>query len=147
LARIAACYFLQRRDDAFKSLLKQVEAQNPRAAVFYTELAQRLEERRLFLDAEKYFKLAMDLEPKLPWAQNQLGLLYMRLGKEDLARKTLDRAFELDSFNIQVSNTLKVLDHLDKYQTIDTKHFRLRYDMKNDKVLANFMDKYLEEIY
>jgi tetratricopeptide (TPR) repeat protein len=147
LARIAACFFLQRQDDAFNALVKQVEKRNPKAAIFYTELARRLEERRLYLDAEKYFKLAMDLQPKLPWAQNGLGLLYMRLGKEDIARKTLEKAFDIDSFNIQVSNTLKVLDHLDKYQTLETKHFRLRYDTKNDKVLAHFMAKYLEEIY
>lgn len=147
LGRIAACYFLQQKDDAFQALVKQVTRQNPRAAIFYTELAQRLEERRRYLDAEKFFKLAMDLQPKLPWAQNELGLLYMRLGKEDIARKTLEKAFEIDGFNIQVSNTLKVLDHLDKYQTLNTKHFRLRYDSKNDKVLANFMAAYLEDIY
>ncbi len=147
LGRIAACFFLQHKDDAFQSLVKQVAQQNPRAGIFYTELAQRLEERKLFLDAEKYYKQAMDLQPKLPWAQNELGLLYMRLGKEDIARKTLEKAFEIDAFNIQVSNTLKVLDHLDKYQTVDTPHFRLRFDPKNDKVLANFMAKYLEDIY
>ncbi len=147
LARIAACYYLQHQDALFQTLTKQVEKQNLKPGVFYTELAERLGERRLYLDAEKYFKLAMDLQPNLPWAQNELGLLYMRLGKEDLARKTLEKAFELDSFNIQVSNTLKVLDHLDKYQTLDTKHFKLRYDAKNDKVLANFMAKALEDIY
>src|SRR5205085_3962614 len=68
-----------------------------------------------------------------------LGLHYMRMGREDDARKVLEKAFEMDEFNIQVSNTLKVLDHLDKYQTMKTKHFHLRYDPKNDKVLANFM--------
>jgi Flp pilus assembly protein TadD len=147
LARLAACYFLQHRDKDFKALDDQVNKQNPHAGVFYTVLAQRLEDRRLYLDAEKFFKQAIDLAPKLPWPQNGLGLLYMRLGKEDLARKTLDRAFDIDGFNIQVSNTLKVLSHLDKYQTLQTKHFRLRFDVKNDKVLANFMAKYLEEIY
>src|SRR5207302_2358572 len=128
LARGAACYYLQHQHDAFQAVVRQVDKQNPRAGVFYTELAHRLEERRLYLDAEKFFKTAMDLQPKLPWAQNGLGLLYMRLGKEDLARKTLEKAFEIDGFNVQVLNTLKVLDHLDKYQTLDTKHFRLRYD-------------------
>jgi Tfp pilus assembly protein PilF len=147
LARIAACWYLQHQGDAFQALAKEVEKHNPRPAVFYTELAQRLDERRLYLDAEKFFKMAMDLQPKLASAQNGLGLLYMRLGKEDRARQTLEKAFAIDSFNIQVSNTLKVLDHLDKYQTLDTKHFRLRFDAKHDKVLANFMAKYLEDIY
>ncbi len=147
LGRIAACNFLKHQETALQALVKEVDKHNPKAGVFYTELAQRLEERRLFLDAEKYFKHAMDLQPKLPQAQSELGLLYMRLGKEDLARETLEKVFAIDSFNIQVSNTLKVLDHLDKYETLQTEHFRLRYDAKNDKVLARFMAKYLEDIY
>src|SRR5262249_61644678 len=36
---------------------------------------------------------------------------------------------------------------LDKYATIKTPHFHLRYDAKNDAVLARFMAKYLEDIY
>jgi Flp pilus assembly protein TadD len=71
----------------------------------------------------------------------------MRLGKEDEAREILEKAFEADGFNIRVSTTLKVLDHLEKYHTLKTEHFHLRYDPKNDKILANFMAKYLEDIY
>ena len=32
-------------------------------------------------------------------------------------------------------------------QTLKTSHFQLRYDPKNDKILREFMAKYLEEIY
>src|SRR5262249_40685047 len=48
---------------------------------------------------------------------------------------------------IRVNNTLKVLDHLDKYDTLKTKHFVIRFDPKNDKVLAGFIAKYLEDIH
>lgn len=147
LARVAACLFLQKKDDDFKALVAEVDKYNRKAGVFYHELAERLQERRFYDDAEKYFKLAIKLQPKLPWPQNGLGLLYMRVGREDEARKVLNEAFSIDDFNVQVSNTLKVLDHLDKYQTIKTKHFHVRFDPKNDRVLANFLAKYLEEIY
>ena len=40
-----------------------------------------------------------------------------------------------------------VLKHLDRYATKETEHFILRYDKKNDEVLANFMANYLEDIY
>ena len=40
-----------------------------------------------------------------------------------------------------------MLDHLKKYTTIKTEHFIIRFDAKNDKILANFLAKYLEEIY
>jgi tetratricopeptide (TPR) repeat protein len=147
LARLAACFQAMRKDAEFAALVKEVEKHNPKPAIFYYELAESVEGRKLYHDAEKYFRQSIDLQPKLPWAQNGLGLLYMRLGKEDEARKILDKAFDADSFNVRVSNTLKVLDHLAKYETIKTEHFLLRFDPKNDKVLANFLAKYLEDIY
>src|SRR5208282_2451781 len=98
-------------------------------------------------EAEKYLRRAIELQPKLPAAANDLGMLFMRLGKEDEARKILEPAFEADSFNIRVANTLKVLDHLRKYDTLKTDHFFIRFDPKNDKILANFLAKYLEDIY
>jgi cellulose synthase operon protein C len=147
LARIAACLHIERKRAEVDALVKEVEAHNSKPAVFYHELAERLEERRLFHDAEKYFELAAKLQPQLPYASNGLGLLYMRQGREEEARKILDKSFDADPFNIRVHNTLKVLDHLDKYTTLKTEHFLLRYDPANDKVLAAFVAKYLEDIY
>ncbi len=147
LALIAVCLHGQRKDAEFKAIFKEVESFNPKPGVFYYELAERFDARKLYLDAEQYFKKAIALQPKLPWPQNGLGLLYMRLGREEEARALLEKAFEADNFNVRVSNTLKVLDHLDKYTTLKTEHFHLRYDPKNDKILANFMGKYLEDIY
>lgn len=147
LALIAACLHGQKKDAEFQAILKDVEAFNPKAGVFYHELAERFDNRKLYFDAEAYFKKAVALQPKLPWPQNGLGMLYMRLGREDEAREILEKAFEADGFNIRVMNTLMVLDHLDAYQTLKTEHFHLRFDPKNDKILANFMAKYLEDIY
>ncbi|MCI0680560.1 MAG: tetratricopeptide repeat protein [Gemmataceae bacterium] len=147
LALVAVCLHAQKKQAEFQAVIKEVESFNPNAGVFYHELAERFDGRKLYFDAEQYFKKAVALQPKLPWPQNGLGLLYMRLGREDEAREILEKAFEADAFNIRVSNTLKVLDHLDKYQTLKTEHFHLRYDPKNDKILANFMAKYLEDIY
>ncbi len=78
---------------------------------------------------------------------NSLGQLYMRMGLETKARETLDRAFKADPFNVRVSNLRKVLRHLEKYETLKTEHFELRYDPKNDAVLAHYMAPYLEAIY
>lgn len=147
LARIAAIFRGQNKEADFARIIKDVEKFNPKAGVFYFELAERLEERKFFDDAEKYYRLSIDRNPKLPWAQNGLGLLYMRLGKEEEAKKLLEPAFEADKFNVRVFNTLTVLDHLEKYDTLKTEHFHLRYDPKHDKILANFIGKYLEDIY
>src|SRR5205085_401390 len=95
----------------------------------------------------KYFKVAADLQPKLPEAQAGLGLLYMRMGREEEAFKVLEEAHDADKFNVRVGNTLRVLDHLKKYTTLTTDHFLLRYDAKNDEVLAKYMARYLEQLY
>jgi tetratricopeptide (TPR) repeat protein len=115
--------------------------------VFYNELGSRLEVRRYFDTAEKYFKKSAELRPMLPAPQNSLGLLYMRLGREKEAREALDQAFKADEFNVRVSNMRRVLRHLESYETLKTEHFELRFDPKNDKVLARYMAEYLEQIY
>jgi len=147
LGRVAACLLLQRKSQEFQALAAEVEKVDPKAGVFYFELGQRLEERRWFDDAEKYYQKSAELRPVLPSSKNALGLLYMRLGREKEARELLTKAFEADPFNVRVSNTLKVLRHLDKYETLKTDHFEIRFDPKNDGPLARYMAPQLEEIY
>jgi tetratricopeptide (TPR) repeat protein len=126
LARVAACLRLQNKDADFAALVKKVHSFNLKPAIFYYELAERLDERKLFDEAEKYFQLSIKHNPKIPWAHNGLGILYMRLGQEDEARKVLEPAFKADKYNVRVFNTLQVLDHLEKYSTLKTEHFHLR---------------------
>jgi tetratricopeptide (TPR) repeat protein len=147
LGRIAACFLLEKRQKDFDALAKEVEQFDPKPCIFYYELGERLEERRHFDPAEGYFKKAAELRPMVPWPQNSLGLLYMRLGREKEAYEVLMRAFEADQFNVRVSNTLKVLRHLDKYDTLETEHFVLRFDPERDKKLVHYMADYLEQVY
>ncbi|MFN4258576.1 MAG: tetratricopeptide repeat protein [Gemmataceae bacterium] len=147
LARIAACHFLQRQQAEFRALCDEVVKHNDKPAIFYQELALRLEERRHFQEAEKYFALAHELQPQLADPLNGLGMLYMRLGREQEAHEVLTKAFEADSFNVRVKNTLVVLRHLQRYETIRTQHFEIRFDPQRDRVLANFMADYLEREY
>jgi len=147
LARMAACFYLQHKNAELDAVAKEVEQRDPKAGVFWYELGARLEERRRFDEAEKDYKKALELRPQLPGPLNSLGLLYMRMGREPEARVVLDKAFAADPFNVQVLNTRKVLKHLEKYDTLRTEHFELRYDPKNDKVLARYMADYLEQVY
>lgn len=147
LGALAACFTMQRKKDAVAALVGEATRRNPTPAVFYQELADRLEQRRWYEPAETYFKKAAELRPEEAGAQNSLGLLYMRLGKEKEARDNLQKAFERDPFNVRVSNSLKVLRHLERYETLTTDHFELRFDPKTDKALAHWMAGYLESIH
>lgn len=147
LGRIAACFFLKKQNDELKKLIQEVEQHDTKPGLFYFIFANQLDERRRFDDAEGYYKKSMELWPILPWAENSLGLLYMRMGREKEAQTILDKAFAADPFNVRVSNALKVLHHLEKYTTLTTDHFVLRYDPAHDKFLIRYLIKYLEETY
>ncbi len=147
LGRIAACLVFQRKKDDADALTKEVEKFDPNPSPFYFEMGERLEERRYFDEAEKCFKKAAQLRPNVPEALNSLGQLYMRMGLEKEASTTLDKAFKADPFNVRVGNLRKVLRHLEKYKTLKTEHFALRYDPKTDSALAHYMASYLETIY
>jgi cellulose synthase operon protein C len=147
LGRVAACLFVLKRQTDFDALCAAVEKQNPKAGRFYFELAEQLDDRRMFTEAETFYQKAVALWPQLPGVKNSLGILAMRMGREAEARKILTEAFAADPFNIRVSNSIKVLRHLDKYASITTAHFLLRYDPKTDAVLAQYMANELEAIY
>ena len=108
LGRLAACFHVLHRQADFDALVKEVQERDAKPGVFYYQLAERLEERRYFDTAEKFYKKSAELRPMLPWPQNSLGLLYMRMGREKEAQEILTKAFEADSFNVRVNNSLKV---------------------------------------
>ncbi len=147
LGRIAACFAFQKKKDELTALTKEVEKFDAKPAVFYFAMGERLDERHYFDDAEKCFQKATELRPLVPDALNSLGQLYMRMGREEEASAILDKAFKADPFNVRTKNLRIVLGHLKKYETIDTEHFKLRYDPKNDALLARYMAPYLETIY
>jgi tetratricopeptide (TPR) repeat protein len=147
LGRLAGCYLVQRKTAQFDATVKEAEASDARPAVFYHELADALEERKRYLQAERFYQKAAELRPLLPGPSNGLGMLYLRLGKEKEGRALLARGFEGDPFNVRVANTIKVMKHLDGYATLTTDHYELRYDPKTDKVLAEFVAEYLEETH
>src|SRR5205823_2374518 len=111
LARIAACYYAEQKKDEFQALLKEALKNNPKCYTFYSDLASLLEQRKFHGDAEKFYNIAIEMQPKYSEAQTGLGMLYMRMAKEAEARKVLEKAYDADKFNVRVFNSLKVLDH------------------------------------
>ncbi|MCY2968600.1 MAG: tetratricopeptide repeat protein [Planctomycetota bacterium] len=96
---------------------------------------------------ERCYRQAALALPSLPGPRSSLGLLSMRTGKLDDARKILDEAFNADPFHVRVSNMRKVVKLLDGYETLETEHFRIRYDSVADRMLAHYMSEFLEEQY
>lgn len=172
LARLAACYLLQEgvpeketliamfdsstpekdtektgAGSHFAKLVSMLLKRNPKPGYFLFELAQIMETRRQFEFAEFAYLKTIALMPQLSGPRTSLGMLYMQMGKTDLAQQTLNDAFQADPYHVRVSNMRKVLGVLESYGAIVTEHFIIRYDSKADFILGKYMAEYLEQIY
>lgn len=147
LGRLAACQLLRGNRAEFEAVCAEALGHNPRPAVFFLRLAERLEDHRRFDSAEQYFEQSIAADPDRSDARTGLGLLYMRIGKEAEAAAALEQAFEMDPFNVRTKNMLEVLDRLAGYKTLETEHFRLKYDEELDGLLGTYAAKYLEDLY
>lgn len=151
LGRLAAIALMTNDTKAFESIEQSVTGFDAKPGVFYHELATVLDERKQWTKAEGYFKKAMELRPMLAGPRTGLGMLYLRLGNEKEGRELLDAAFKADPFNVRVSNSIKVLKHLDDpkspYRTVETDHYILRYNPQTDAILGDWLTEYLEEVH
>ena len=152
LARIAACHYAPSgaTRNFQERLIKEARTINSKCYTFFNDLATLLEERKFYAEAEKYYNVAMEMQPKFCEALNEGAEHALHGGwarKRRPARPFWRSANKADPFNVRVNNSLLVLDHLETYHSLATKHFIIRYDKKNDLVLAKFMAVYLEDIY
>ena len=153
LGRLAAAYGMvdglsdQVKGTRLGGLIDRALARNPHCGVFFFALGEALDKGRKFPTAAHYYSKAVEVMPQHAVARGQLGLMQMRLGEEAAARKVLEESFDIDPFNVRVINSIKVLEVLDEYETLETEHFILKYDPRKDKLLAQYAARYLEEIH
>jgi tetratricopeptide (TPR) repeat protein len=79
---------------------------------------------------------ALELDPSDHEAQALLAYDLLRLGNEQEGRQELEKAFELDPYNVQVFNMLKVLDTLADYSTVKRGPFILQLPQNEVPILA-----------
>lgn len=171
LARKAACYVLMdgppdadklepllsgldragemkfEKADRFTKLVLELARRNPRPGYFFSSLAKTLDRRWKFDLAERFYLVAVERMPQLAEPRTSLGMLYMRMGRGEEAAKVLDDAFKADPYHVRVSNMRKVLQVLERYETIATDHFVIRVDSEADRIFGQYLAEYLEEIY
>ncbi len=155
LARVAAAYMALDNlaaaappaDSRLGKLIAEVTQRNPHAGSFFETLGDGMDHLRRYPAAAYFYEQAVKSMPELTAARGRWGLMLMRLGDEEQAEKLLKESFDIDPFNVRVSNTLQVLEVLSTYETLETEHFRIKFDPKKDKVLAKYAAQWLEEVY
>lgn len=147
LGRLAACYWLRNEPAKARALETEVKSRNPRPGTYYAVAAEALDQRRQYALAEPLFRQAIAVAPHLAGPRNGLGLLLMKIGKEDEARKVFAEARELDPFHVRVLNMTKVLKHLSDYTVVRSPHYEVWVYADKDRLLGQYISEFLESIH
>ncbi len=111
------------------------------------EVGRALSEARQYRQAADALELAAARRPTLPEPWIELGLLELQAGRDLRARDALRRAAALDPFNLRAENSLRLIEELLTYETVESEHFVVRYRPGPDALLAREMLPVLERIH
>lgn len=141
---IAAVY---RDTQQEQELLASLEELSPGAALAHYEAGRQLADWRQYAPAMEYLRAATERQPAWPEPWIELGLLAMQAAEDEVALAALERATNLDPFNVRARNTLRLATELANYERVETEHFVIRYRSGPDAVLAKEMAPVMEQIH
>ena len=144
---LAAYYYHTGENEKYEEVQKKVLAINPKYAELYRVVAFISEKQRRNAPAIELLRKAIAINPDHAPSYASLGMIIMREGLGDDAEEYLDKAFELDSYNPRMANTLNLLKYIRRdFVTEETDHFVLRWDREKDFVLKYFLAQHAENI-
>lgn len=128
-------------------LLAEFDAMSPGSPEALLAVGKAVSENRQYAQAARYLEQAAARQPLAaePWIE--LGLMELQAGRDAQARVALRKATDLDSFNTRAANSLKLVEELQSYSTVESEHFIVRYKPGIDAVLAPEMLGPLEKLY
>lgn len=147
LSTSAAAAAAQFDFDAADAALEAFENVSPGSPVAYLEVGRAMASARQYDEAAGYLRTAAERAPNWALPTIELGLSELQAGRDDAARTALERAAELDAFNVRASNSLTLLRELRGYARLESEHFVVRYKPGDDEVLAPEMLPVLERIH
>jgi len=144
---LAAAELLGGNADAFRAVEVRALARNPKDASFYNKLSDIAVNNRLYREARDFAEKAVELEPRSFQGHGLYGLNQLRLGDIEGGRKSLERAFEGDPYNVWIKNTLDLMDTYHDYVTTKTSKFEIVIEGKESDLLSGYVEKIAEEAY
>jgi tetratricopeptide (TPR) repeat protein len=136
LAALAAAQYVSGDLPAFTATRQRAEALFPRSGDLLVNVAEAAVRNRLYREGARLAREALALEPQSWAALASLGQSQLRLGEIEEARKSLERSFAGDPYNVWVKNTLDLMDTFKNYTLVETGRFRLFLDKKEAGVLG-----------
>jgi tetratricopeptide (TPR) repeat protein len=146
----AATRFLGDDKAGFEAAKRDVFARNKEYSQFYGTVGDYAEWEHRYDDVIGMMKEAVQLDPDDSKAWAQLGLMQTRAGDEAEGRKSLERAWRGDHFNVRVFNTLERLYGQwipNEYESQKEGIFNLRYPKDEKAVLERYVPRMLGEAW
>lgn len=132
----AALFLLDRKDEmeGVQELGLKLNARSPE--IFRTTglIASR---RSRHAEAAEFQRAALAVDPADHEAEALLGFELLSLGRQEEGKARLESAFKHDPFDARVFNTLKVLDKMKKFETLERGDFRLMLPAAEAPVLGD----------
>jgi len=126
LSALAAAQYLTGDDAGFEATRTKAGTLFPSSGELLVTVAEAAVRNRLYREGADLAREALVLEPNSWGALASLGQNQLRLGDIDAARRSLERSFSGDPYNVWVKNTLDLLDTFVNYITITTGNGRFR---------------------
>lgn len=129
--------------------LQQILARVPGAAGarVLASLAELSVQQRQYARAVELAREAISRD-SLSWqAWSILGINQLRLGDPVAGRRSLEKSFAGDPYNVWVKNSLDLLDKLDKFETRSSTHFTIIANAREIDVLAPYVTALGEEAF
>jgi cellulose synthase operon protein C len=143
----AFCHYAQGDAAGFEKIERRVLELNPSCGEFYYTLADNLVSRRKYKEAVDWSRKAIALQPELWTAHLLLGMNLTRIGSFEEGRKSIQRAFDGDPYNVWAINSLDLFDQVATFNQVQSEHFLFRMAKEDTAALGSYAPALAEEAY
>jgi tetratricopeptide (TPR) repeat protein len=147
LSLLAVTAWLEGDSARFRETLTQIQDLNPRYAPLYATLADVAGRTRRYRQARDFARQAVALDSAFWRGHSLVGVNELRLGQMAEARRSLEKAFTGDPYDVWTKNTLDLLDNLDRFEGASTARFRVLAAPTEAELIALYAGPLAEAAY
>ncbi len=147
LAVLAAARIVADDSAGFADARRRALARNPHDGEFFATLGEVMARNRFYARAAAFAREGVERDPKSWRAHGVLGQNLLRTGELAEGRRELERAFAGDPYDVQVKNTLDLLDTFGDYSEVSAPHFEFMIEKKDADLLALYLRELAAEAY
>jgi tetratricopeptide (TPR) repeat protein len=131
-------------DEEHSAWIDRLLAINPVYGEAYAMAAHFFVLNRRYEEGISFYRRALELNPRLSKARSELGVNLMRLGREDEARRELERCYESGYRDPATVNTLRLIDSYQNFHTVKNANSILRLHRDEAELLQPYFESELE---